>query len=315
MFITITETMWEPGLALLRTAGPTLYDPDLHRNPGRLVADLADARALVVRNSTRVTAELLAAAPVLQVVGRLGAGLDNVDLQACRRRGVAVVYAPGANAVSVAEHTLALILALARRLCPAHAAAREGRWEREALAGTELAGKTLGILGFGSIGRLVAERARALGMAIAVHHPRLSPADPDLTRLEARLVSLADLLRQADYLTLHLPLADGTRGILGEAELQSMKPGACLINTARGGLVDEDALARALQHGPLTGAALDVRSQEPPAPNDPLAPLPQVLLTPHVAGLTKEAQARTCLMVAEDVLRVLREAPPLHPAG
>lgn len=322
--IVVAELMWPEGLAVLAEggaagAGAVRYDPDLHRRPEDLAAALAGgARALVVRNRTRVDAALLKAAPRLRVVGRLGAGLDNVDVAACRRRGVEVVYAPDANAVSVAEMTLALVLALARRLPPADAHVRGGGWDREAFAGVELDGKTLGILGFGRVGRLVAERARAFGMALLTHHPRLAPDHPDLARLGVRLVPLADLLAGCDVLTVHLPLTAATRGLLDAAALARLRPGAFLVDVGRGGVVDEAALAGALEQGRLAGAALDVRAAEPPDPGDPvaarLARLPNVLLTPHVAGLTAEAQRRTCIGVARDVLRVLAGDPPVHPA-
>lgn len=335
--IVVAEMMWPEGLAVLEGggagaepgAGPggaagaggeaVRYDPDLHRRPGDLAAALAaGARALVVRNRTRVDARLLAAAPALRVVGRLGAGLDNVDVAACRRRGVEVVHAPDANAVSVAEMTLALVLALARRLAPADAHVRGGGWERQAFAGMELDGKTLGILGFGRIGRLVAGRARAFGMRLLTHHPRLSAGDPDLVRLGVELVPLDDLLAGCDVLTVHLPLTPATRNLLDAAALARLRPGAHLVNVGRGGVVDEAALADALEQGRLAGAALDVRASEPPGAGDPVAArlnrLPNVLLTPHVAGLTAEAQRRTCLQVARDVLRVLAGEPPLLPA-
>ncbi len=316
--IVVAELIWPEGLQVLGRAGAVRYDPELHRRAGELAAALAGAEALVVRNRTRVTADLLALAPRLRVVGRLGAGLDNVDVAACRRRGVEVVYAPAANAVSVAEMTLALLLALARRLPQADAHVRAGGWDRQAFAGTELAGKVLGILGFGRIGRLVAERARPFGLTLLTAHPRLAPEHPDLARLGVRLVTLDHLLAQSDFLVVLLPLNATTRGFLDARALARLKPGAFLIAVGRGGVVDEAALAAALEEGRLGGAALDVRAAEPPAPGDPVTErlnrLPNVILTPHVAGLTEEAQRRTCAQVAEDVLRVLSGRPPLHPA-
>ncbi len=314
MQILVTEIMGEPGLSVLRAQGPTLYDPDLHRHPERLRAVLAGVSALVVRNRTHVTAGLLDAAPHLRVVGRLGAGLDNIDLAAAGLRGVTVVYAPADNAVSAAEMAMALILALVKKITGASAHTHGGGWDREAWTGMELAGKTLGILGLGRIGRLVARRALAFDMAVAAFHPRRRPDDPGIRSLGVRLLPLPDLLAAADILTVHLPLTPETAGLLDAAALARLKPGALLVNTGRGGVVEEDALAAALREGRLAGAALDVRAREPPGPGDPLAGLPNVILTPHVAGLSHEAQERVAFTVARDVVRVLRGEPPLHPA-
>lgn len=317
-FIVVAELMWLEGLDILRECGEVMYDPDLWQFPGDLAARLACADALVVRNRTRVTGNLLDRAPALRGVGRLGAGLDNIDLAACRSRGVEVVYAPGVNAVSVAEMTMGLILALVRRIPAADNTVRRGRWERRLCTGTELMGKSLGIVGFGRIGRLVAARARVFGMEVLVHHPRLSPTDPDLTRMDGRLFGLEELLRAVDFLTLHLPLTTKTRCLIGARELALMKSTACLVNTGRGGVVDETALADALAGGALAGAALDVRDEEPPPTGHPLVErlnrLPNIILTPHVAGLTREAQIRTCTLVAGDVARILAGEPPLRPA-
>jgi D-3-phosphoglycerate dehydrogenase len=313
--ILVAEFMAEEGLRVLRSFRETRYEPDLWRQPVRLRVLASEAAALVVRNLTPVDGGLLAAAPRLQVVGRLGVGLDNIDLAAARRHGVAVVYAPGANAVATAEFTLTLCLALARRLIPAAAAAASGRWEREAFAGCELAGRVLGVLGLGRIGRLVARRARALGMDVWAYHPSRGADDPEVRELGVRLVEREQLFRSADFVSLHLPLTAETRHLVGQGELALMRPDAFLINTARGGLVDERALARALREGWIAGAALDVREGEPPPRPDPLEGVPNLILTPHVAGLSREALRLTSLAVADDVVRVLRGQRPLHPAG
>lgn len=316
--IVVAELIWPEGLQVLARAGAVRYEPELHRRADDLAAALAGAEALVVRNRTRVTADLLALAPRLRVVGRLGAGLDNVDVAACRRRGVEVVYAPAANVVSVAEMTLALLLALARRLPQADAHVRAGGWDRQAFVGVELAGKALGILGFGRVGRLVAERARPFGMRLLTAHPRLRPDDPDLTRLGVQLLPFDELLAASDLLAVLLPLNQTTCGLLDARALARLRPGSLLVAVGRGGVVDEAALAAALEEGRLGGAALDVRAAEPPAPGDPVAGrlhrLPNVILTPHVAALTAEAQRRTCVQVAEDVGRVLAGQAPLNPA-
>ncbi len=310
--VVVTEFCLYEGLRVLRSAGRVEYDPALGRDPLALAARLQGAVALVVRNQTQVTAPLLALAPHLRVVGRLGAGLDNIDLEACARIGVQVVYAPAAAAVAVAEMTLALALALAKDLPAAVRLGRAGTWARGAYRGFELAGKTWGILGFGAIGREVARRARALGMRVVAHHPRKGPDHPDWRDLGVTPLSRQEVIALADVLSLHLPLTAEARHTIGRLELGCMKPTALLINTGRGGTLDEEALADALEKGRLAGAALDVREVEPPPAGDRLQTLENVILTPHLAGLTQEAQQRVCTGVASDVLRVLRGEEPLH---
>ncbi len=311
--IVVSEHCHPAGLALLGRRHPLRYDPSLHADARRLREAVAGARALVVRNRTRVDAALLAAAPSLAVVGRLGTGLDNLDLEACRRRGVTVVHAGEANARAVAEMTLALMLALARRLVPAHASTAAGAWERETWAGSELAGRRLGILGFGRVGRAVARLGGCLGMRVLTHHPRLAPGDPALREARVRLVDLDRLLAEADFLTVHLPITPETAGLLDGERLARLRRGAFLVNVARGGIVDEEALVRLLESGRLGGAALDVRAAEPP-PRDELAArlaaLPNVILTPHLAAFTGEAQRRVGVTVARGVLRVLSGLAP-----
>lgn len=309
----VVETMEPAGLERLRQACRVTYRPRAWRDP-RLADLLRTADALVVRNHTRVDAGLLAAAPRLRVVGRLGAGLDNVDLKAAAAAGVTVVYAPDAATVSVAEHALALLLALARRIPAADRHVRAGGWRRQAFTGVELAGRTLGILGFGRIGREVARRARALGMEVIAWHPRLAHDDPVWRETGARPVAERELYAGAHALSIHLPLTPETRGLVDARRLGWLPRGALLVNTGRGEVVDEEALLRALRSGHLAGAALDVRRREPPPRPDPLASLPQVVLTPHVAAWTAEAQRRAALAVADDVLRVLAGLPPRHPA-
>lgn len=308
--ILVCELMWAEGIDILAAARPTIYDPQLGVRRGQLLVQASQAEAIVVRNLTQVDRALFQAAHQLRVVGRLGVGLDNIDLDAARKAGVRVVYAPGANAIATAEFTLGLCLALARRLPDAIASARAGCWERGALAGSELAGRVLGVLGLGRTGTLLARSARALGMDVWSHHPRRLPDDVEARHAGARLVGFEELLRNADFVSLHLPLTAETQGLIGTRQLALFRPDAYLINTARGGLVDEIALARALQEGWLAGAALDVRSAEPPDQPDPLAALPNVLLTPHIAGLTTESQRLTSTLVARDVLRVLQGRRP-----
>lgn len=304
---------WMPvGVDRLAAAGVTLYDPELWRDRARLSAQLADCTALIVRNQTRVDAALLANAPRLKVVGRLGVGLDNLDLEALRARGITVVTGGNANAIAVAEYTLAAMLTLARRLPAADRDTKGGGWGRAAFgAGLELHGKTLGLIGLGDIGARVARRALAFGMRVVAHDPLITPHHFAAAELGVTLAPLDDLLGESDFISLHVPLLPTTRHLINAERLARMKPTAALINTSRGGIVDEAALLEALRAGRLGGAALDVRAHEPPEQPDPLAQFENVLLTPHIAGLTAESQARVCQAVAEDVLRVLRGERPL----
>jgi D-3-phosphoglycerate dehydrogenase len=271
---------------------------------------LDDVRALVVRNATRVDGALLAALPSLQVVGRAGAGLDNVDVAAARAAGVTVTYAPAENTAATAEHTLALALAVAHRVCELDRVVRDGAWARR--FGTELAGGTWGVVGLGRIGRAVAALARGIGMRTVAFDPAVP--DVDARAADVEPVALETVARTAKVISLHVPLVPATRRLVSAELLRSMRPDAILVNTARGGLVDEEALLAALREGRIAGAALDVRDPEPPATPDPLAALDEVVLTPHVAGLSREAQERVTEAVARDVRAVLAGQPPRWPA-
>jgi D-3-phosphoglycerate dehydrogenase len=297
-----------PALDRLATQHPTLIDHRLWADLSRLKAELAEARALMVRNQVRVDAELLQAAPRLEVLGRVGVGMDNVDVESASARGIVICYAPDENAVSVAEHVFALMLGLARRIPSADRSVRAGRWERREHKGFELHGKTLGILGLGKIGCRVALRARAFGMAVRAYDPYLSAHHLNVTETGAELGSLEEVLGGAEIISVHLPLTDETRGLLGAQGLSQMKPGAVLINTSRGGIIDEAALYEALASGRLGGAALDVREAEPPG-DAPLHTLDNVLFTPHVAAWTREAQEKVLETVCGDVDRVLQGHP------
>lgn len=307
--IVIGELMDEAAVASLARDHEVHYEPDLVERRAELLAGLAGVEALIVRNRTRVDRELLAAAPALRVVGRLGVGLDNIDLEACRARGIAVCPATGANDVAVAEYTIAALLLLLRGAFFATAAVLDGSWPRETAIGREAMGRTLGLVGFGRIAREVAARARTLGMAITGFDPLLPAEDPAWAGA-ARQPTLEDLLATADVVSLHVPLTAETRGLLDAARIARMRPGAVLINTARGPVVDAAAVASALREGRLAGAALDVFDPEPPGP-DLLATLrgcPNLILTPHIAGITVESNRRVSTMVADAVRRVL-EAP------
>lgn len=282
------------------------YDPKLVDRPDELRARVADARALIVRNRTQVRGALLEAAAKLEAVGRLGVGLDNIDVEACRARGVAVFPATGANDVAVAEYVMGAALHLRRGVFGATDAMIAGAWPREKLMGRELADATLGLVGFGAIAQEVARRAAAFGMAIVAHDPHVAAGDARWGAVEP--VALPDLLARADVISLHVPLTDGTRNLIDAAALARCKADAILINSARGGVVDEAALAAALKAGRLGGAALDVFTQEPLTPEGRamFEGCPNLLLTPHVAGVTVESNVRVSHVTVAAVARHLR---------
>ena len=306
MRIVISEFMDEAAVATLAAHHATEYDRDLVDRREELKAKLIDADALVVRNRTQVNVELLAAAPRLRVVGRLGVGLDNIDVAACAARGIAVIPATGANALAVAEYVIGVAMVLLRGTYFATADVAAGKWPRGPLsAGREIAGKTLGIVGFGGIGRLTGRLGRALGMRVIGVDAEFAPDHP-VWRDEGVLPRTLDaLLAQADVLTLHVPLLPATRNLIDAGRIAAMKPGAILVNTARGGVVDESAVAAALLSRRLGGAALDVFEKEPLPAGSPLAGCPNLILTPHVAGVTAESNERVSSMIAEKVIEAL----------
>lgn len=302
MKIVISDSLPTSAADLLRDAGWTV-DAEAGRPLDALKAALADADGLIVRSATKVDADLIAAAPNLRVIARAGSGVDNVDLTAASQRGILVLNAPGANSISVAEHAFALMLTLARSIAQADAHMKNGRWEKKSLQGAELRGKTLGVVGFGRIGREVVRRARAFEMRIVAHDPYVSSQLAE--DLDVELVSMDDLCARADFITLHLPSSAGTKRLLSKERLAQCKPGVRIINTARGTLVDEAALAEAIASGHVAGAALDVFEREPP-PDTTLTGLPQVVATPHIAASTKEAQELVGLETATCVREFLR---------
>ncbi|NNF89598.1 MAG: hydroxyacid dehydrogenase [Acidimicrobiia bacterium] len=304
--IVISEFMDEDAVAGLQADFDVHYDPNLVDAPEDLAGLLADARALVVRNRTQVRPDLLAAAPRLEVVGRLGVGLDNIDVDACRERSVEVRTAGAANANAVAEYVMGAAFALVRGALLASIRVAEGVWPRQEMVGTELAGRRMGLVGLGGIARLVATKAAALGMDVIAHDPIL-PADDPAWHL-ATSVEQGTLLGEADIISLHVPLLDSTRHLIGPGAIAAMKPEAIVINTSRGGIVDEDALLAALRSGRLGGAALDVFETEPVGPDqhERFAGVPNLILTPHIAGLTEESQRRVGEVTAENVRDVLR---------
>jgi (S)-sulfolactate dehydrogenase len=309
MRIVITEFMDADAVASLASAHDTLYDKDLVDKPDALAAAVASADALVVRNRTQVRGALLAGGAKLRVVGRLGVGLDNIDVAACEARGIEVIPATGANALAVAEYVIGTAMLLLRGAYASTADVADGRWPRAALSnGREIAGKTLGVVGFGGIGRLAARLGRGLGMTVIGHDAALAPDAPAWRDEHAAPVALDDLLARADVVTLHVPLVASTRNLIDATRLAAMKRGAILVNTARGGVVDETAVAAALRSGHLGGAALDVFDAEPLPAGSPLAGAPRLILTPHVAGVTAESNVRVSTMIAERVLASLARA-------
>lgn len=303
--VVVAEALADDLAHRLAAIGPVHEDANLWRNRPALMGALAHAEALLVRNQTRVDAELLAAAPGLRVVGRWGVGLDNLDLDALGARGIQVIAAGAANASAVAEYVVGAMLAVARQFVGADARVRAGYWERQRFGGTELGGKTLGLVGFGEIARRVAARVGPFDMRVLAYDPYLAPNHPSLAAAGASLVPLDDLLAQADYVSLHVPLTPETRSLIGARALRRMKPTAVVVNTSRGGVVDEAALAEHLRRMPTFSAVLDVREQEPPVGDDPFRSLSNVLLTPHVAGLTAEAAHRVGETVIAGVLEAL----------
>ncbi len=302
MRILVAEPIAAEGIARLRAADHEVVEA-IGRSPDELAALLPDFEALVVRSQVTVDARLIEAGRRLVVIGRAGVGVDNVDLDAATRAGIVVVNAPTGNTIAAAEHTLALLYALARRIPAADASVRRGEWKRSAFTGVELRGRTIGIVGMGKIGQAIAARARAMEMRVVASDPYLSPEQA--ARHGAELMELSRLLECADVVTVHVPLTRSTRGLIGEAEIARMKPTAFVLNVARGGIVDEAAVARALAEGRLGGAAFDVYEPEPPPADSPLRSAPNTVLTPHLGASTEEAQVAVAEEVAEQILDVL----------
>jgi D-3-phosphoglycerate dehydrogenase len=295
--VLVTEEIAEPGLALLRAAGHDV-EVKVGMTEAEILACIPGAAALIIRSATQVTAEVLEAGAELVVVGRAGIGLDNVDLAAATRRGVMVVNAPQSNILSAAEHAMALLLAQARNVPQAHAALVAGRWERSRWEGVELHGKVLGVVGLGRVGALVAQRAAAFGMRLVAYDPYVSAERAKQMGVE--LGSLDDVVAQADFLTIHLPKTPETIGLIDADLLARSKPGIRIVNTARGGIIDEKALAAAIVDGRVAGAGLDVFVDEPTT-TSPLFELDAVVVTPHLGASTREAQDKAGLTIAEQV--------------
>ena len=300
--ILITDDVDRQCVDILEAEGFRVeYHPAL--GPAEILKAVEPVEGLIVRSRSRVTSHVLEAGKKLKVVGRAGAGVDNIDVAAATRHGIIVMNTPGGNTISTAEHTLSMMLALARNIPQANQSLREGKWERSAFVGTELYGKTLGVIGLGKVGSEVSRRASAFGMKIVAFDPAQS--EEMAGKVNAQLVGLPDLLRQSDFITLHSPLIPETKGLIGKESLALCKHGVRIINCARGGIVDEAALLGALESGAVAGAALDVFEQEPPS-NTPLIRHPNVVVTPHLAASTEEAQEKVAIQIARQVADFLQ---------
>ena len=304
--IVVTEFMDERAVAQLQAVHGVLYDPTLVDDAPRLLKEAAAADVIVVRNRTQVRGDLLAALARCKVVGRLGVGLDNIDVPGCEQRGMAVIPATGANALSVAEYVVSSAMVLLRGAYLSTASVAEGQWPRNALSsGREIAGKTLGLIGFGSIGQLTARLGRGLGMQVIAFDAMMDADHPAFGEHGVRCAGLEEVIGMSDVVSLHVPLVDSTRGLFDAERLAAMKPGAVLINTARGGIVDEVALAASLKAGHLGGAAIDVFQTEPLPAAAHFQGCPNLLLTPHIAGVSAESNERVSFLIAQKVLEAL----------
>jgi D-3-phosphoglycerate dehydrogenase len=302
MKVVVAEKISSSAVDLLREPRWNIVTAD--QLDGKLASQLESADALIVRSAVQVNTELLEHAHKLRVIGRAGVGVDNIDLDAATRKGIAVMNTPGANAIAVAEHTLALMLAMARHIGRANELMHAGKWEKKSLQGTELKGKTIGIVGLGRVGMEVARRARAFGMEVVAHDPFVSTAVAKEQGI--RMAKLEEIYADADYLSLHVGLTPQTAGMINADSIKKMKQGVRLVNCARGELIDEAALAQGLKQGRVAGAALDVFTEEPPK-NSPLTTIENVILTPHIAGSTYEAQEAVGYQIAHQVKEYLKD--------
>src|SRR5579871_1879655 len=311
--VLVSDPIAEAGIALLREVPGIEVDVRLGVSPEALKAIIGEYDALAVRSETKVTADILANADRLQIIGRAGVGVDNIDVAAATQKGIVVVNSPDGNTLAAAELTIGLLLALARKIPQGDASLHSGKWERKKFVGTELYGKTVGILGLGRIGSSVAERLKGFGVELIAYNPFVP--EEATRRMGVEPVSLDDLLRRSDFISIHTPLNDDTRGLIGPAQFALMKDGVRIVNCARGGILDEAALAEALRSGKVAGAALDVFAKEPPDPDHPLLTLPNCVLTPHLGASTEEAQIKVAIDVAEQIGDVLQGRPARTPVN
>lgn len=312
MKIFVSDPIGQSGLEYLKKCGHIVeYEPSISSE--KLSEVIPPYDALIVRSRTRVDAKLIEQATALKVIARSGAGVDTIDVAAAAKKDIIVVNAPGANAEAVAEHTLALILALARDLIQTSAKMASGEWSKSSYRGMELKGKTLGVVGFGTIGARVVELGLAFGMEVLVFTKTQTPErQARIFALGAKITDLETLVAESDVVSLHMSLSEETRGLFNTSLISKMKPISYLVNTSRGAIVDESALAQALTNGSLAGAALDVFSSEPLPATSVLRSLPNVILTPHVAANSKESEERASIMIADDIDRVLQGKPAIR---
>ena len=304
--ILISEFITSQALDTLCSKQDVIYEPELYKDRTAFIAAMQNIDALIVRNLTQVNEEILLAAPSLKVVGRLGVGLENIELPACAKRNIKVIPATGANAESVAEYVVGAAVALTRGFIPATISTLKGGWPRPRFSGYhEFLGQTLGIVGFGSIGRIVAKKAHAFGLQCVAYDPMLSGGSVVLDSFSVPLLKLNEVLSKSDAVSLHLPYLPETKNLFNAATLDQMKEGACLINTARGGIVDELALAERLRSGRIGGAAIDVFSAEPAKDLSHFMGIENLILTPHIAGVTHESNERVSQMIADEINRYL----------
>ncbi|HVN91375.1 MAG TPA: phosphoglycerate dehydrogenase [Candidatus Binataceae bacterium] len=303
--ILLSDSLAPQGLDVLKRDDRIQFDVKTGMKPAELAEIIGSYQALIIRSGTRVTREIIDRADLLKVIGRAGVGVDNVDLEAATRRGIVVMNSPLGNSVTTAEHTISMMMAMARHIPAANAALLAGKWERSKFTGTEVCNKTLGVVGLGNIGRIVADRAMGLKMKVIGYDPILTAEAA--ARVGIEKVELEEIFRRADFITVHTPLTDETRGLIDAAAFAMMKKGVRIVNCARGGIVDEGALLEALQSGKVAGAALDVFVEEPPPTDHPLLRHPNVTATPHLGAATDEAQVQVAVDIAHQVLDFLTE--------
>jgi D-3-phosphoglycerate dehydrogenase len=303
--VLLTDPLAPQGLERLRAHADLEVEVHPGLSPEELARVIAPYHGLIIRSGTKVTKAVIAAATNLRVIGRAGVGVDNVEVEAATKRGIVVMNTPGGNNVTTAEHALSLLFAVARNIPQATASLKAGHWAREKFTGSEICNKTLGVIGLGNIGAIVAERALGLKMHVLAYDPFVTPEAA--AKLRAELVTLDELCARADFITVHTPLTKETRGLVGAAAFARMKKGVRVINCARGGIVDEDALYNALTSGTVAGAALDVFVEEPPPATHPLLHLDQVICTPHLGAATDEAQINVAVAIADQVAYFLKE--------
>ena len=303
MKILVSDPLAPQGLELFQRAPGFDVDVRLELKPAELIGLIGDYQGLVIRSGTKVTSEVVEAAQNLKVIGRAGVGVENVDVEAASKKGIVVMNTPGGNDVTTAEHTISLMTSLARHIPQAVASLKMGKWTREKFMGVELCNKTLGIIGLGNVGRIVAERALGFRMKVIAHDPFV-PTE-SAARLGVEVVSLDEIYERSDFITVHTPMTNETRGLINSNSFAKMKTGVRIINCARGGIVDEEDLIQALQEGKVAGAALDVFVEEPPRPDHPLLMMDQVITTPHLGASTGEAQLNVAIAVAQQMIDFL----------